>query len=88
MYGLPEAGVLANKLPNTCLKEHDYFEVKHTPSLFKHETRLILFTLTVDGSCAKYIEKEHIEPLMSVLGTHYNMEEDWKGKLYCRIYLK
>ena len=25
---------------------------------------------------------------MSVLGKHYNMEEDWKGELYCRIHLK
>jgi hypothetical protein len=88
MYGLPEAGVLANKLLKTRLKEHDYFEVKHTPGLFKHETRPIWFTLTVDDFGVKYIGKEHAEHLMSVLGKHYNMEEDWKGELYCGIHLK
>jgi len=59
VYGLPEASVLANKLLKTCLKEHDYFEVKHTPGLCKHETRPIWFTLTVDDFGVKYIGKEH-----------------------------
>ena len=58
MYGLPEAGVLApKKLFKTRLKEHDYFEVKHTPNLFKHKTRPVWFTLTVDRFGVKYIEK-------------------------------
>ena len=38
MYDLTEAGVLAKKLLKECLKEHDYFEVKHRPGLFNHET--------------------------------------------------
>ena len=59
VYGLPEASVLANTLLKTCLKEHDYFEVKHTPGLCKHETRPIWFTLTVDDFGVKYIGKEH-----------------------------
>jgi hypothetical protein len=70
MYGLPEAGILANKLLKTRLKEHDYFEVKQTPVLFKHETRPVWFTLSVDGFGVKYIGKEHAEHLMSVLGKH------------------
>ena len=77
MYGLPEADVLANKLLKTRQKEHDYFEVKHTR-----------FTLTADDFGAKYIGNEHAEHLMPVLGKHYNMEEDWKGKLYYGIRLK
>ena len=83
VYGLPEASVLANKLLKTRLKEHEYFEVKHTPGLFKHETRPIWFTLTVDDFDVKYIGKEHAKHLISVLGKHYNMKEDWKGELYC-----
>ena len=88
MYGLPEAGVLANKLLKTRLKEHDYFEVKHTPGLFKHETTPILFTLTVDDFGVKYVEKEHAEHLISVLAKHHTIGADWKGDLYYRIQWK
>ena len=55
MYGRPEAGVLANKLLKTRLKEHEYFEVKHTHGLFKHKTQPIWFTLTVDDFGVKYV---------------------------------
>ena len=35
MYGLPQAGILANKLLRKRLKPHGYFEVKHTPGLWR-----------------------------------------------------
>ena len=36
----------------------------------------------------KYIGKQHAEHLMSILKQHYDMEEDWKGNVYCGITLK
>ena len=42
MYGLPQAGMLANQ-------KHGYFEVSHTLGLFAHKTRPIWFTLVVDN---------------------------------------
>jgi hypothetical protein len=33
MYGLPQAGILADKLLMTCLACHGYFEVPHMPGL-------------------------------------------------------
>ncbi len=36
MYGLPQAGILANKLLKARLAPHGYFEQPHTPGLFKH----------------------------------------------------
>jgi hypothetical protein len=36
MYGLPQAGVLANKLLKERLARHGYFEQPHTPGLWKH----------------------------------------------------
>jgi hypothetical protein len=36
MYGLPQAGILANKLLCKCLARHGYFEQPHTPGLWKH----------------------------------------------------
>ena len=39
MYVLPQAGILANKLPRKRLGQHGYFEVQHTPRLWKHISR-------------------------------------------------
>jgi hypothetical protein len=38
-YGLPQAGILANKLLKKRLAKHGYFELPHTPGLFKHISR-------------------------------------------------
>ena len=75
MYGLPQSGMLATKLLNKHLKEYDFFEVPHTPGLFTHKTRLIWFTLCLDNFGVKYVGKEHVYYLMSVLKQFYNMEE-------------
>ena len=49
MYGLPAAGILANKLLKSRLAKKGYFELPHTPGLWKHISRPISFTLVVDG---------------------------------------
>ena len=36
MYGLPEAGILANKLLKTCLAVKGYHEAQFTPGLYCH----------------------------------------------------
>jgi hypothetical protein len=36
MYGLPQAGILANKLLKKRLARHGYHEQPHTPGLWKH----------------------------------------------------
>lgn len=36
MYGLPQAGMLANKLLNERLAVHDYYKVPHTPGVITH----------------------------------------------------
>ena len=48
IYGLPQAGVLANKLLRKRLEPAGYYEVAHTPGLWKHVSRPIQFTLVVD----------------------------------------
>ena len=88
MYGIREAGVLANKIPKECLETHDCAEVNHTPGLFKHLTQSVWSTLTVDHVGIKYIGKHNVLHLVNVLKSHYNMEMDWTGGLYCGITLK
>jgi hypothetical protein len=44
VWGLPQAGILANKLLRRRLLPHGYYECNNTPGLWKHETRPISFT--------------------------------------------
>ena len=77
MYGLPQAGMLANKLLKECLAEHGYRELLHTPGLFKHDTRPIWFTLVVDDFGIKYVGEEHAHHLVaSLLATKYKIKID------------
>ena len=87
MYGLPQSGILSNKLLKERLSEHGYYELPHTPGLFTHKTRPVWFTLVVDDFGIKYIGKQHAEHLISVLRGHYSVEVDWEGLLYCGITL-
>ena len=45
IYGLPQAGKLANEFLSKKLAPHGYFEVKHTPGLWKHIYRPLQFTV-------------------------------------------
>jgi hypothetical protein len=87
MYGLPQAGMLANKLLKQRLAKHGYYEVAHTPGLWKHISRPISFTLVVDDFGIKYVGKEHADHLLNALKEHYTLDIDWEGKLYCGISL-
>jgi hypothetical protein len=90
MYGLPQAGILANKLLKKRLSQHSYFEQPHTPGLWKHKTQpTIWFNLAVDDFGIKYIGEEHLQHLYDALRKEkYNIVEDRVGDLYCSINLK
>ena len=45
MYGLPQAGKIANDLLTTRLAKHGYYPSKITPGLWHHERRPTKFTL-------------------------------------------
>ena len=67
IYGLPQAGILAEKLLKEQLCAHGYQQSKVTPVFWTHDTRPISFTLVVDNFGVKYIGKEHVEHLIIVL---------------------
>ena len=48
MYGLPQAGLLANELLEKRLNKNGYFQSKLVAGLWAHKTRPIQFTLVVD----------------------------------------
>jgi hypothetical protein len=87
VWGLPQAGILANKLLQKRLAPHGYYECKHTPGLWKHTSRPISFTLVVDKFGVKYERKEDIDHLIKALKTKHTLTKDWTGNLYCKIKL-
>ncbi len=87
VWGLPQAGILANKLLQKRLLPHGYFECPNTPGLWKHATRSILFTLVVDNFRVKYVGKEHVNYLIKCIKTKNKLTKDCLGDLYCDIKL-
>jgi hypothetical protein len=67
MYGLKQAGLLANQLLQTRLAPFGYYPARHTPGLWLHKTRPISFTLIVDNFAVKYVGKQHGEHLWNAL---------------------
>jgi hypothetical protein len=87
VWGLPQAGILANKKLKQKLAPFGYHECKNTPGLWHHETRSITFTLVVDDFGVKYVDKTDVEHLISSIKANYELTVDWTGNLYCRISL-
>jgi hypothetical protein len=85
MYGLPQAGIIAQELLEERLLKAGYSQSKITPGYWKHEWRPISFTLVVDDFGVKYIRKEHTMHLIKMLKEHYEIKEDWDGRRYIRV---
>ena len=58
MYGLPQAGLLAQELLERRLNENRFRQSTLTPGLWTHNSKPIQFTLVVDDFGIKYVGKE------------------------------
>jgi len=67
MYGLPQAGKIANNQLIKYLKPHRYIEWPITPGLWKHKTRDIQSCLVVNDFGIKYTKEEDILHLKTIL---------------------
>jgi hypothetical protein len=88
MYGLKQAGLLANQLLETRLAQFGYYPARHTPGLWLHHTRPIAFTLVMDEFAVKYVGNQHAEHLRNALLKTYELTTDWAGTVYSGITLK
>ena len=88
IYGLPQAGRLANDLLTKRLAPNGYTECTHTPGLWKHTSRPIQFTLVVDDFGVKYVGLEHLHHLLTTLKQFYEIDLDMTGGKYCGITLE
>jgi hypothetical protein len=87
MYGLPQAGILTNKLLQQNLVRDGYRPTTHTHDLRTRDTRPISFLLVVDDFRVKYVGREHSEHLMTCSKKEYNISSNWNGTAYCGLAL-
>jgi hypothetical protein len=88
MYGLKQAGLLANQLLQTRLAPFGYYPARHTPGLWLHKTRPLSFTVVVDDFAVKYVGKQHTEHLRNALLQTYELTTDWTATVYSGMTLK
>ena len=89
VWGLPHAGILANKRLRRKLAPFGYYECVNTLWLWYHISCPISFTLVVNDFGIKYVGKEHADHLIaSIKSTYKKLTEDWTGSLYCGITLE
>ena len=80
--------MLANKQLRENLKPAGYYEVAHTPGLWRHKRRPMHFTLIVDDFGVKLVGKEHVDHLLHTLRKKYSkVTEDWTRSLHAGITL-
>ena len=85
VYGLKQAGKLANDLLTERLAEHGYYQCLTTPGLWRHKWRPISFVLIVDDFAIKYVGRRHAEHLLTSLQQHYKVTTDWTGSKFAGI---
>jgi hypothetical protein len=87
MYGLPQAGIIAQELLTKRLHKARYRQSTITPGYWCHYWRPISFTLVVDNFGVKYINKEDVKHLASILKQDYKIDIDWEGTQYLSLML-
>jgi hypothetical protein len=88
MYGLPQAGIIAQQLLEERLAKHGYRQSATTPGLWTHDTQPICFSLVVDDFGVKYVGKEHAQHLLETIQRYYKCSADWEGERYCGLTIK
>jgi hypothetical protein len=89
MYGLKQAGLLANQLLQKRLKPFGYYPARHTSAYGCkiQNTKPTAFSLVVDDFAVKYVTKYDANHLRDALLQHYEITTDWEGTVYSGITL-
>ena len=88
MYGLKQAGIIANQELVKHMAPFRYHPVKHTPGLWVHNSRKTLFSLVVDDFCVRYISTEDADHFLNALRAKYLITVDMEATVYIGIKLK
>ena len=82
MYGLPQAGLIAQELLQKRLAEYGYNQSQIINGLWTHTSRPICFCLCVDDFAVKYVRQEDADHLISAIKKYYPITVDWKATKY------
>jgi hypothetical protein len=85
MYGLPQAGIIAQLLLKECLNKHGYHQSQTTPGLWTQVSCPISFSLIVDNFGIKCVGKEHAQHLFKTICKYYKCSYEWEGERYCGL---
>jgi len=85
VYGLKQAGKLANDLLTERLAAHGYYQCATTPGLWRHKWRPVTFVLIVDDFGIQYVQKRHADHLLEALQQDYKVTTDWTGTKFAGI---
>ena len=73
---------MANNRLKIHLTKFGYSPVARTPSLWKHATKDICFSLVVNDFGVKYFGRDTADHLVQALKKIYTISLDWNGSLY------
>ena len=59
------------------LNKRGYHQSEITPVFWMHNWRLICFSLCIDDFGVKYVVKNNVEHLITVLRDHYKISHNW-----------
>ena len=85
MYGLPQAGRIAQERLIGHLAKHGYEQSPLVPCIFRHATRTTAFSLTVDDFGIKFRKREDLEHFIAIMEELYELKVDWTGGQYLGI---
>jgi hypothetical protein len=88
LYGLPQAGILANNLLWDRLAKFDYYEAATTPGLWHHKWYSVVFALIVDDFTLQYVGNTHLDHLCQALRKHYKVAVKLDGTCFASTTLK
>jgi hypothetical protein len=88
IYGLRQAGMLAQQRLLAHLATHGYHQAANTPCLISHETRDIKFVLVVDDFGIKYKSTDDVNHLIQCLEELYTLRVDWSGEQFVGFHIR
>jgi hypothetical protein len=88
MYGLPQAGIIAQELLAKRLAKYGYNQSNIVPGLWTHSTKPICFTLCVDDFAIKFTNMADAKHLIEALENDYTITIDWDANKYIGLTIK
>ncbi len=82
MYGLPQAGVIAQELLVERLSKHGYHQIKIIPGLWTHKTRPTTFSLIVDNFAINIVSDNNAYHIINALKKYFTIAVDKDSPKY------